>query len=267
MSIDGASAGAEYGVVPEPTYDVIPELSEADLREGCGFDYKHSSNEASPLFTGFIVKALQNPGWMTTDKYSNDPGDKAQWMSEHSTRELRELQEKTEEELLVIAKQIEKGGTNIFPDAMGSLDVVARAYQLMGEAYPNLMFYRGCEFGNTAGLYDFSSYEGIDFAPGSLGVALKHAKTGFGGTERHKTVIAMMSFADMGKAYAAHDLKIATEGEWWRNSLEIHVPSSVKKRFVKNGTVVIRRPPADQAAEERVMQSFRQKAIQLPGSK
>lgn len=78
----------DHGLVPEPAYDAIPELSESDLREGCGFDYQGNSDEAKPLFLSYVTKALQDPAWLLVDQYSPDSGDKAQRMSEHSTRFL-----------------------------------------------------------------------------------------------------------------------------------------------------------------------------------
>lgn len=147
---------------------------------------------------------------------------------------------------------------------MAPHDVMARAFQLMGEDHPNLMFYRGCEIKDRSGWSEPSGFDGIDFAPGSIGSAIRHAKVGFAGTKRHEPVIVMMSFADMGKAYAGHKLQIGTEGEWWRNSLEIHIPNNEKKELISKGGIIIRRPPADEAATERVLASYRQKAIPLP---
>ncbi len=134
----------------------------------------------------------------------------------------------------------------------------------MGEVYPNLMFYRGCEFGlPSRSLGEFSGYEGFDFALGSLETAIRHAKEGFVSTKRDKSVIVMMSFADVGEAYALHNLRLGAEEKWWRNSLEIHIGNKEKRKLMSEGKLIMRRPPSDEVAKARIIQSYQQKTIPL----
>ncbi|MBM3209316.1 methyltransferase domain-containing protein [Candidatus Shapirobacteria bacterium] len=251
--LDKHEAGDRGGV----PYEELPILSVRDLPPQCGFSTEDREwpEKSRKLFLQCLVEAIQNLDWAgvslytpehRTRKEKNLP--RARYMDRHS---LFALQDYSREDLLSVADKLARRCLS-FPTPMAEVDIVARALEIMGNHYPNLMMFRGCTYSREEG------FEGYDFAPGDLPMALDYALRSHEGARR-RPAIAMIKFSNVILEYSRGAISILTEGNWWRRSLEIHMTPEVRR-----GISLVRRVPNnDKQAIEAIKKAYNERAIKL----
>jgi len=243
----------------EKRYYSIPVLSPEDIQKQCGFSTSFGSldNASRGEFLKAMLSAFQNPGWLLIPYYNeithNDSSFPAsQNLSPSDIDVFTKLQHEDSATLLKLAQEINMGQVipSMSPMAMG--DIVVRSLEIMGRTYPDLTMFRGTNF-NSEDNY----YEGYDFGPGDLPSALHYSQKDVNGRARTNPVIAMISFVDVGRLFSMKKLWIATEGEWWRGSLVIHIPDDA----IRESAVKIRRLPQNKSDVDQILKRFKETSI------
>jgi len=245
----------------EKSYHSIPVLSVKDIQPQSGFFTTTDSliiasrNE----FLKAIVSAIQDPGWLLIPYYNEisrleSRGPSSQNLTPSQVDVLKTYQRENTDDLFELASAINEGHKipHMSSTAMG--DIVARALEKMGDTYPNLTMFRGCEF-------DISDnrFKGYDFAPGDLQTAFQCVDKDINGKVRKYPVIVMMPFYEVGRLFSMKKLWISTEGEWWRGSLQIHfLDKGERERAVK-----VRRLPQNKSDFDRILNEFQKRVIKV----
>lgn len=245
----------------EREYHNIPELSFEDLAQFLGFTSRTSDSwslfeSTEQVFLDAIVEAIKNPSWLANPEWNENQPDNPAYGHPgpqksnnlgacisnivHSGMDLVEL-----------AQNINVHNSGLIYHS--EPDIVARAIEKMGTWYPNLAIFRGTSFDIDRG------FTGIDFAPGLLTTAIEYTNRSW----RTNPVLVMATFCDVAKEYSLHRLSIATENNWWRNSLEIHRKYSAPRRAQDLSIFTIRRLSQDPKKVKELLQAYNDFSIKL----
>jgi hypothetical protein len=245
----------------EKRYYGIPVLSPEDVQRRCGFSTSSGSLvTASRIeFLKAMVTAIHDPGWLLvpfydeiTRKDSSLPASQNLTPSDEDV--FKQFQHADSATLFKLAQEVNMGHKIPSMSAMATGDLVARSLEMMGHKYPNLTMFRGTNF-DTQG----NCYEGYDFAPGDLPSALDYSQKDAFGRTRKTPIIAMVSFLEVARLFSMKKLWIATEGEWWRGSLEIHFLDKAERE----AAVKVRRLPQNKSDVDQILKRFKETSIKV----
>lgn len=228
------SQSGEQNHFPE-RYEDLPRFTESHILPLSSFSKERESYyNIQTLFQYYIAYAVRNPGWLTNDRFSNAEFktqhgypvdcDSINYLSSHATLE----------DLLSFAERMNRHDIHGFSGDFPA-DIMVRAIQLMSDDFPNLNFFRGANYVNRFlrrdEQYQLSkyTYSGFDFSPGCFFTAVDdYYSSPY--AERKRPVLVVAPFSRVSSLYTIGSCSIATEGNWWRNSLEVHVKSNAQEK-------------------------------------
>lgn len=239
----------------------LEELTPKDMEGRRGFDFRSDyerSLKVREYYLASIVRAIRDPRWIGmaigSDEYNQAKFRGLpipRFMEKEGVELLKQLATKTDKQLLEIAARMDRLEYYI-EGQMQLNDLMVRAYQIMSEDYPDLNFFRGAEYDSKFG------FRGLDFAVGNYPKSFIKSLNSVFDNPRIRPVLAMISIKDVVNEYSLGNLGFLSEGNWWRNSIELHF---LKKESRRN--VLVREMPRDSAKQNEILKAYERNLIRL----